>query len=116
MSRCKQILMAAVSLLVITPFAAPGLTQAATIDWIGGSSAAWTTAGNWTGATTPPTNDLTTDIARFNQTSYTNQPTAPANRNINGLIFGDGTTATAATTITTATGTSRLNVGAAASS
>jgi len=61
-----------------------------------GGSVTWATPGNWTGGA--PTNDLTTDIARFNQTSYNFQPNY-GTTSVNGLIVGDGTTATAALTL-----------------
>lgn len=84
--------------------------QAATIDW-NGSTSAWATGTNWTG-NTAPTNNLTTDIARFDKTTYTAQPTAPSLQQIAGIISGDGTTATAALTISTGGTTNRLGIGA----
>ncbi len=70
--------------------------RAATVDW-NGANATWATGANWTGGVAPA-NDLTSDIARFNLASYTAMPNA-GNANINGLIFGDGSTATAAITL-----------------
>jgi autotransporter-associated beta strand protein len=62
------------------------------------TASAFTTAADWDGSAFPA-NDLITNIARFNKTSYANQPTN-VNYSLNGLIFGDGMTATADTTIT----------------
>jgi autotransporter-associated beta strand protein len=59
---------------------------------------AFTTAADWDGGVFPA-KDLITNIARFNKTGYANQPTN-ANYELNGLIFGDGVTATAGTIIT----------------
>lgn len=71
----------------------------ATIDW---SSTAATTAlatgTNWIGGTAP-TNNLTSDIARFDQTSYLSQPNA-GTTSINGIQIGDGATVTATLTLT----------------
>lgn len=86
--------------------------QATTIDWSAtAGTTAWATGSNWVGGTAPA-NDLTTDIAQFNQSAYAVQPTATSLRNVGGLIFGNDSTATAAVTITTSTNTNRLNVGA----
>jgi fibronectin-binding autotransporter adhesin len=82
-----------------------------TIDWSASAgSVTWATNGNWV-LGTAPISDLTTNIARFNQTGYAFQPTATSNGSISGLIFGDGSTSTAATIITTSTGANRLNIG-----
>jgi len=59
---------------------------------------AFTTAADWDGGAFPA-NDLILNIARFNKTSYANQFTN-ASYSVNGLIFGDGVTATADTTMT----------------
>jgi len=80
--------------------------QAATIYWSNNAGTnAWATKSNWwttqTGTTNPasaPTNDLTTDIADFDQTSYATQPNF-GTTSINGLVFGDGTTGTGAATL-----------------
>ncbi|MEI6081531.1 MAG: autotransporter-associated beta strand repeat-containing protein, partial [Verrucomicrobiota bacterium] len=91
-------------LLLLAPAA-----KAATNDWkSNATSVTWATGGNWSTGSAP----VTTDIARFNQTSYLNQPTA-GTTTIAGLVFGDGTTATAATTITITAltlGTSGINI------
>jgi len=81
--------------------AAP-VSQAATIDWNppnagGGGSVTWATGTNWTGGAAPA-NSLTTDIARFNGTSYNFQPNA-GTTSIAGIEIGNGTTATAALTL-----------------
>jgi len=68
------------------------------IDWKNNAaSTAWATGTNWIndGA---PANDLTTNLARFNQTSYVSQPNA-GTRSIAGIVIGDGSTATGALTI-----------------
>ncbi|MEP2776591.1 MAG: autotransporter-associated beta strand repeat-containing protein [Luteolibacter sp.] len=99
------------SLLAIVPFL--GLTSnsnAATIDWSGTTSTAWNVGTNWVGGNNP-VNNLTQDIARFNLTSYTNQPTATNGRMVNGIAIGDGAVSTAALTITTSTNTNRLQIG-----
>jgi trimeric autotransporter adhesin len=75
-----------------------------------GTSVTWTTAGNWTGGV--PANDLTTDIALFNQTSYAFQPTASNSRQLGGIIIGDGSTATAELLISTSAAGGRLALGA----
>lgn len=86
--------------------------QAATICWTGGTSTAWATGSNWVGGVAPA-NDATTDIACFNQTSYTNLPTiGNASRSIAGIVIGDGSTATATLTIASGGGTRILTVGA----
>ena len=72
--------------------------HAAVIDWKPASGdAVWATGTNWIGDTAPA-DDLTTDLARFNQTSYAFQPNA-GTRSITGLEIGDGVTATAALTL-----------------
>ncbi|MCF7863666.1 MAG: autotransporter-associated beta strand repeat-containing protein [Kiritimatiellales bacterium] len=73
--------------------------RASILDFNGSQStgSAFATAADWDGGVAPA-KDLVTNIARFNKTSYANQPTN-ANYILNGLIFGDGTTATADTTI-----------------
>jgi len=81
--------------------AAP-VSQAATIDWNppnagGGGSVTWATGTNWTGGAAPA-NSLTTDIARFNGISYNFQPNA-GTTSIAGIEIGNGTTATAALTL-----------------
>lgn len=106
---------AAASLLALST------AQATVIDWkSNGGSATWATGTNWVGDIAPA-KDLTTDIARFNQTSYNFQPSATiadtlavppiTPGEINGIQSGDGTTATAALTLSTGTGNGRLNLG-----
>ena len=80
---------------------AGGPAQAATIDWNpptvgGGGSVTWATGANWGGVA--PVNDLTTDIARFDKTTYNFQPDA-GTTSITGIQVGDGTTATANLTL-----------------
>lgn len=76
--------------------------QANPISWTGAVDKVWSTGGNWTGGTAP-TGDLTTDIAVFNQTTYTRLTDLSASRSVGGLQFGDGTTTTAAWNLTTFT-------------
>jgi len=71
-----------------------------------GGSVTWATGTNWTGGSAP-TNDLTTDIARFNQTSYNFQPNY-GTTSVNGIIVGDGTTAVGNLTLSGTT----LSIGA----
>lgn len=87
------------SLLAFTVASAPAL-QATDIFWSStAGTTTWATGTNWDGGSAP-TNDLTTDIALFNKTSYTNQPTVTASTSVAGLVFGDGTTPTVSTAIT----------------
>jgi len=72
------------------------------------ATTAWETDTNWTGETAPA-NDLTGNIAGFNFATYTNQPTAPANRSIAGIELG---ASSGPVTISTATGNGRLRIGA----
>ena len=83
-----------VAALALTPVAA----GAAVVDWSGTAAATdWGTGTNWVGDAAPA-NDLTTDIARFAQTSFVNQPDA-GTTSVNGIRLGDGTTTAAAMTI-----------------
>jgi len=81
--------------------------KAAVKDYNGatGGSVAFSSAANYIGGVAP-INDLTTDIVRFNLTSYTGlyQPTN-GSYSLNGLIFGDGTNITADTALTINGGT-----------
>ncbi len=61
-------------------------------------STAWSSGANWLGGTAP-TNDLTSDIAQFDGTSYAQQPAVDAARSVNGIQIGDGSTTTAALTL-----------------
>jgi fibronectin-binding autotransporter adhesin len=72
-------------------------------DYLGtnaSTTAGFTDAENWSPSV--PANDLTGSIARFNQTSYANSTLGNNGYQLNGVQFGDGTTATAAVTITIA--------------
>ncbi|MBE2202828.1 MAG: autotransporter-associated beta strand repeat-containing protein [Chthoniobacterales bacterium] len=83
------------------------------IDWSStASTTSWTTDANWVGGSAPA-NDITTNIARFNQTSYVSQPynSTTAGRSIAGVIIGDGSTATATLTMA-GQGTGDLTIGA----
>jgi fibronectin-binding autotransporter adhesin len=80
--------------------------RAAVIDWSStAGTTSWSTGSNWVGGNAP-TNNLTTDIARFNQTSYLSLPDV-GTTSVNGIQIGDGTTATAGLTISGA----QLNLG-----
>ncbi|MCX6895816.1 MAG: glycosyl hydrolase family 28-related protein, partial [Verrucomicrobia bacterium] len=62
------------------------------------TAGAFSTVADWDGGGFPVDN-LIANLARFNKTSYANQPN-DLNYALNCLIFGDGVTATADTTIT----------------
>jgi autotransporter-associated beta strand protein len=79
--------------------------NAQSVEWNGSTSSDYSTGANWVGGSTPGT----TNDALFDLTAYTNQPNVGTNDNAAGLIFGDGTTAAAAVTLT---GTANLTVGA----
>src|SRR6185369_4405946 len=70
-------------------------------------STAWATGSNWVGGAAPA-NDTTTDIARFNCTSYASLPNA-GTRSVAGIIIGDGSTATSSSFAISGTG---LTIGA----
>ena len=77
---------------------------AAPIDWSGTAGTnAWATGSNWIGGTAPA-DSLTTDVARFNQTSYLNQPWVNSPISIGGIVVGDGTTVTGPLAITNVNG------------
>ena len=81
---------------IMAGFVGHSSVLAATIDWNppvsgSGGSTAWATGTNWTG-NTAPTNDLITDVARFDQASYNFSPDA-GTTSISGIVIGDGTTA-----------------------
>lgn len=82
--------------------------NAATFEWTGATNVTWSTGSNWTGTNPPPANNLTSDIARFNQATYTSQPTADNARQVAGLEFGSSS---GAVNITTQTTFSRLALG-----
>lgn len=93
-----------------------GIAQAATIDYSSTGNAttpspfSWFNGVNWVGGVAP----ATTDIARFNQTSYaivassSNSNATGSTVTIGGLVFGDGSTSTAAFQLRT----NSLNIGA----
>jgi autotransporter-associated beta strand protein len=89
-------------------------SAAATIDFSSSATNAspnWFLGSSWVGGSAP-VNDATTDIARFNQTSYANAPSGTAS--IAGLIIGDGVTATAAlgTSVNLTLGAQGINIAA----
>ena len=67
--------------------------HAAPITW-NNSSTTWATGSSWTGNVAP----TAADIAVFNSTTTTNQPTASAANSIAGITVGDGATAYSALT------------------
>jgi autotransporter-associated beta strand protein len=77
----------------------PCLSQSATIDWSStAATSTWGTGLNWDGGSAPA-NSLDMDIARFNKIIYLSQPNS-GTTSINGIQIGDGTTSTAALTLT----------------
>jgi autotransporter-associated beta strand protein len=86
--------------------------RAATITWDGSDSAVWTLGANWVGGIAPA-NDITTDIAHFNLSTYGGNPVfaprPPDAQQITGITIGSSN---GAMTIPTSTGTNRLQIGA----
>ncbi len=78
-------------ILLAAALSAPA--HAATIQWSGVTDTSWSTGTNWAGSAAPA-DDLTTDSAVFKSAAYANQPDA-LTRSVAGLVFGDGSTATA---------------------
>lgn len=108
--KLKKILPQAVFSLFL---ASLSVAHSATIDWSAtAATSGWATGSNWVGGTAP-VSDLTTDIARFDQSSYLSPPNAPSGRQISGITFGNNSTSTPAITLTTATNQSRLQIGSA---
>jgi len=99
-SKSKSMLMAAV--VGLSALANAPAIWANPISWVppiagSGGSVTWATGANWVGGTAPA-NDLLTDTALFNQTTYNFQPNA-GTTSVSGLVAGDSTTATAALTL-----------------
>ena len=90
----SRLLLAAIALsaALTTPL------HAANLYWSGNSNTLTTVAANWTNGIAPVA--FPPDNLFFTAASYSNQPTFAANYNINSLVFGDGTNASAAVTIT----------------
>ena len=94
------------SVLLLSSGMIPSSKAATDVLWSStAGSTAWATNANWVGGTAPAN---TTDFAAgsfavFNQTSYTSQPNT-STTSIYGLRFGDGVTATAASTLTRSSG------------
>lgn len=91
--------------------ASSGGLHASTITWTNAGTD-WATPGNWSGTTTPPTNDLTTDIASFGST--TQVPTWSAARSVGGLSFTAAATysiGSSGTNNTLSVGSSGMNFG-----
>jgi len=84
-------------MLLLSWLAANVSSQAAPVSWTGATSATWTDNANW--SPSAPTNNLTSDVAVFSSASYSNQPNY-GTASVNGLQFGDGTTATDALSLT----------------
>ncbi|MDF3059434.1 MAG: transporter, partial [Rariglobus sp.] len=96
--------------ILVFPLAALCLqsVSADTKDWAPPSNSTdWSLGANWGGSA--PTNDLTTDIARFKLTDYTNKQPNAGTRSIAGIEIGDGSTFTGSLTISGA----NLSLGAA---
>jgi fibronectin-binding autotransporter adhesin len=81
-----------------------GASAQTATDYLGtfnsAGGAGFTTGSNWSPAA--PTSNLTASIARFTQTSYANSTLTNSGYQLNGIQFGDGTTATADVTISIA--------------
>lgn len=108
-ARLSFLLASAIAIAIAALLATPA-AHADTIDWDGDTSVTWATGVNWAGDSAPDNllSGATADIARFNLASYSFQPTATSNGNINGLIMG---ASSGAITITTTATTNRLNIG-----
>ena len=112
-TRTALISLAPITLVAAIPVASS--VHAASIYWNGSNSSAWATGANWDGDAAPA-NDLVTDIAVFDQSSYPNQPDA-GTAAINGIVIGDGVNATDPLAIggtALSIGTSGITVNAAA--
>jgi len=72
--------------------------HAGNLYWSGNSNTATTNSNNWVGLVAPVASPP--DNLFFTAASYSNQPTFALNYNINSLVFGNGTNASAAVTIT----------------
>lgn len=87
---------------------------ASTVSWGGTVSDNWNANGNWVGGAAPASN-LTQDLALFNLTDYAapgiTAPKANANRQINGILIGDGVTLTGSFVLDTAVGANRFEIG-----
>ena len=78
---------ALVILMAVAFTLASGTTEAATRNWSAtAGSTTWTEGANWVGGTAPA-NDLVTDIAQFDQASYTEHPNA-GTVSVNGVVIG----------------------------
>jgi fibronectin-binding autotransporter adhesin len=98
-SSAQRFMVRVFTLLTLMVSLIPRSSQATVIDWSStASTTAWATGSNWVG-NTAPANSLVTDIARFDKTSYLNQPNS-GTTSINGIQIGDGTTAAAVLTLT----------------
>ena len=105
----------ALSLALAAAILLSASARATTIGWnppTGGSggTVTWATGTNWNGGAAPA-DDITTDTAQFNQTSYNFQPNA-GTRSVAGIQIGDGVTSTANVTLTTTSTTAGLTIGA----
>ena len=99
-------------LLALAAFLAPVSSWAAEQSWKNNAaSTAWGTGSNWMSGTAP-VDSTTTDTVLFNQTSYISQPNY-GTTSIAGITVGNGTTSTAALTLTGTTltlGTSGITI------
>ncbi len=94
--RTLRLILVASSLVGVLESTAVAATS---VTWTGGTSSTWSVGNNWTG-NSAPANDLTTNTALFDSTTYTNQPTVATAQSVAGIIDGDGTTLTGNLTIT----------------
>jgi autotransporter-associated beta strand protein len=107
--RNRQSLVAGAAVAAVCGLTAVG--HATVIDWRSDApTTIWATATNWVGGTAPASSAA--DTARFNQTSYLNEPNVNASRTVGSIVVGDGTTATAALTIS---GSATLAIGSGGS-
>ena len=98
----------AVGMAFVGLMAGPQVQAQTVIQWSPtAASTSWTTASNWIGGVAPA-NNLTGNIASFDQMTYLNTP-QNVGINIAGLVFGDGTTATGRAGIY---GNNTVNIGA----
>ncbi len=84
--------------------------EAGSISWTGGNSVNWSDPLNWTGGVAP----VATDIAVFNNATYTNQPTMNTASSVMGIQIGATSAAITITTgATVSIGTSGIDMSAA---
>ncbi len=95
MSRILGKLLCALSMALLLVVGGFVPARAATVFWINnGSGTSWSSGSNWNTGTAPGVSD----IALFDQTSYTVQPNS-GTAAVSGVQIGDGTTAAGALTL-----------------